>query len=516
MRRIKNRRGTTVVAVLTLAATALVPAMSASAQTSAKTVTIKVVGISRTGAQVAVLASVVPPHGNAIASAGSTYHLKPGPYFISGDVPTLSSDPNATVQTIVARRVDVRAGGTIKLDSRGGKPVSVWLNGKELSPDVGGSLQAEACVANGHGISAAYLNGRIYVKPTRTAGVNFIWAWSSGPAASTRYDLTGQTKNSLPAHPVFRVRTAQLVKTVIQVKAGTIPGTSGNLATSSELNTLCTMNGYQQPLTVPSSVTVYRSPALWSSQVSTRLGSHECGFDSVYTQEKAGRHYTVTISGAARGPYAAVPFANDNKLSYDPQFQFVAPAFQSFDNCFKSSVSLARGGHIVARRSGGIFSLFKAAVHPGRWYVLTTDAHQVLKSANLTRLLSPRTTLAWRFKLAKGFLGAVPVAVTSLVPQGLDMNNRAAPGSKTTVRASFSQGKYALPPKPDVPVRSFTVQASFNDGKTWHGVPVVKHKGFWTFVVPNPSSGFVTLRTVTVNVHGNGSTETIYRAYGIR
>jgi hypothetical protein len=102
MRRIKNRRGTTVVAVLTLAATALVPAMSASAQTSAKTVTIKVVGISRTGAQVAVLASVVPPHGNAIASAGSTYHLKPGPYFISGDVPTLSSDPNATTASRTA------------------------------------------------------------------------------------------------------------------------------------------------------------------------------------------------------------------------------------------------------------------------------------------------------------------------------------------------------------------------------------------------------------------------------
>jgi len=85
----------------------------------------------------------------------------------------------------------------------------------------------------------------------------------------------------------------------------------------------------------------------------------------------------------------------------------------------------------------------------------------------------------------------------------------------TSVRAFFTQDKYALPP-PAVPVRSFTVQASFNDGKTWHRVAVVKHKGFWTFVVHNPSSGFVTLRPTTVNTHGNSSVETIYRAYGIR
>ena len=48
------------------------------------------------------------------------------------------------------------------------------------------------------------------------------------------------------------------------------------------------------------------------------------------------------------------------------------------------------------------------------------------------------------------------------------------------------------------------------------GSPWSKHKGFWTFAVHNPSSGFVTLRTTTVNIHGNSSVETIYRAYGIR
>ena len=58
----------------------------------------------------------------------------------------------------------------------------------------------------------------------------------------------------------------------------------------------------------------------------------------------------------------------------------------------------------------------------------------------------------------------------------------------TPVRAFFTQSRGPVPPKP-VATRSFTVEASFNDGKTWHKVAVA-HKGFWTFAVRNPASGF--------------------------
>src|SRR5215472_1341767 len=241
MLRMRRAQKATAVAVLTLAAAALGPAGSANALASAKTVTIKVVGISRTGETVAVASSVAPLHGNAIPGNGSTYRLRPGTYFISGDVPTPTSNKNVVDQTIVVRQVDVRNSGTIKLDSRGGKLVSVWLNGKELSPDVGGSLAARACVANSAGGIDAYLNGPIYVKPTRIKGLSLIWAWTSGTDTGPRYDLTGETKNNLPAHPAFRLRTSQLVKTVVQVKAGTVAGTTGNLSTASSVNPDCSM-----------------------------------------------------------------------------------------------------------------------------------------------------------------------------------------------------------------------------------------------------------------------------------
>ena len=91
MRRIRNVRGTTVVAVLTVAATALGPVATASAQASAKKVTIKVVGISRTGATVSVSSDVAPPQGNVNLGTGPTYHYalapKPAPALSGRSLP---------------------------------------------------------------------------------------------------------------------------------------------------------------------------------------------------------------------------------------------------------------------------------------------------------------------------------------------------------------------------------------------------------------------------------------------
>jgi hypothetical protein len=514
MRGVRNVWGTTVIVALTLAATALGPAASASAQASAGKVTIKVIGISRTGATVAVDSNVEPPKGNASLGTGPTYHVKPGIYYISGDVPTPTSDPNVVNQTLVVRKVDVRKSGTIALDSRGGRLLSVRLNGKELSPGTENSLQAGACDPNE--ISGTYtsLNGPIYVKPTRIAGLTFVWGWHSGPSTGPGplYDITGLVKNSVPAHPVFRVRTAQLVKTDIQVRSGAVGGTSARLSEGAEFPGGCGTSGIQETVRVPSGLTVYRSPASWPIELDTFRGPRMCGLDDDGLTETLGHPVTIAFGAAARGPGSAVPFVQGKKLSYDSQLQFIGTAHESVEYCYAATVTLASGGHVIARRPGGMFHVFNANVAFGRWYTLTTKSRQVVSGVSL----SPRTTLAWRFKLAKGAAGGVPVAVTSLVPKGLDLKNRAAPGSKTAVRAVFTQDSYALAPRPDVPVRSFTVQASFNDGKTWHRVAVVKHKGFWTFVVHNPSSGFVTLRTTTVNTHGNSSVETIYRAYGIR
>ena len=80
----------------------------------------------------------------------------------------------------------MRKSGTIALDSRGGKPLSVWLNGKQLNPDTEGSLQADACYLNDIGGTNSSLNGLVYVKPTRIAGSDLRLGLAFQPGPSDR------------------------------------------------------------------------------------------------------------------------------------------------------------------------------------------------------------------------------------------------------------------------------------------------------------------------------------------
>jgi len=47
----------------------------------------------------------------------------------------------------------------------------------------------------------------------------------------------------------------------------------------------------------------------------------------------------------------------------------------------------------------------------------------------------------------------------------------------------------------------------------WHTLPATPHGAFWLVKVHNPAQGFVSLRSVVIDVHGDSATETILRAY---
>jgi hypothetical protein len=70
---------------------------------------------------------------------------------------------------------------------------------------------------------------------------------------------------------------------------------------------------------------------------------------------------------------------------------------------------------------------------------------------------------------------------------------------------------------PAKPIVSLQVSASFDDGSSWHRVPV-RRTGVNTFkaAVDQPSSGFVTLRSVAVDAAGNKVDQTIKRAYELK
>jgi len=511
---VSRRLGAATAAALGLALVISASLPSAAQQAVGK-VTITVVGIDRAGTQVAVQSSVVPLRGNAIASSGATYRVPPGTYFIGASVPTAAGGNQAS-DTIVIRRVNVTASQTIKLDARGSKLVSVRLDGKNL----GSPVIAGGCIRGGVGV--IYPSGvqQLYVKPVNVAKVGFEWTLSApGPGSSTR-DLAGGSKAGIPANPVYRISSSQLVPTVIKAKAGPVPDTAATWATSVTAADGCALPGATGSVVLPARVTDYRTPGSWRTEVDTSrgLGTYKCSNTWADQKYLAGHRYTVTFDNAAHGPSRAVPVVVGRTLSFDPGpgFQFSDPQQQGYEYCNRLRVTLSRAGRVLKSRSytgyAGPVTDFAATVRPGR-YVLSVKArqsevHQPMPGS----LLSPRTSLTWRFRIGPG---AVPVAVISFLPHGLNMANMAAPGSVTTIKAWATQNQYAFRSGTRSAAKKFSVQASFNAGKTWHAVHLVRHRGYWTIRVRNPRSGYVSIRSTTVNAAGDTSVETIYRAYGI-
>jgi len=500
----------------TAAALLISAPLPSAAQQAASKVTITVVGIDRTGNQTAIQSSVVPLGGNGIPSSGPTYRIAPGTYTIGASVPTMAGG-NTVSDTIVIRRVDVTASQTIKLDARGSKLVSVWLDGKNL----GSPTMAGGCIRGGVGVIYPSGAPRLYVKPVSVANAGFEWTARAPGTGTTAYDLAGGSKAGLPSNPVYRISSSQLVPTVIQVKAGPVPDTAATWTTSVTASDGCSLPGGSGSVVLPASVTDYRTPGSWRTAVDTNRspGTYDCSYTWADQTYLAGHHYTITFDSAARGPSQAVPVVVGKLLSFDPGpgYQFSDPHHHGYEYCNTVTVTLSREGRVVKSRRftgyGGPVTDFAATVRSG-WYVLSVNAkqsepHQAMPGT----LLSPRTSLRWRFKIGQG---AVPVAVMSFLPLRLNMANKAAPGSVTTIKAWPTQNQYTFRPGKLSAAKKFSAQFSYDEGKTWHAAHVVRHQGYWMIQVRNPKSGYVSIRSTTVNDAGDSSVQTIYRAYGIR
>src|SRR5215469_14338705 len=335
--------------VLAVAAAAVAAAGGtiSAAQAATHKVTINVVGIDRTGAQVAVQSTVVPLAGNALPSSGPKYSVTPGTYFIGTSVPTYSSGALVS-QTIVERRVRVIRGATIRLDARGGELVSVRLDGRDL----GSPSMAGGCIRRGIGV--VYPDPpapQLYLQPVRAKGLGFDWAVETAGPSGSYYDLAGGTNNALPSSPVYRVHSSGLAKAVMQARADTVPDQTANVDTSATLSDGCSLQGLQTPPQIPFRVVDHRTPGFWRTEVATRhnFGMTTCSDTWTYRRYAARRSYLVSFENAAHGPSTAVPYVAGPSLYFDPNHQLIDPLTTGYEYCNVTNVRLSSGGHLLKK-----------------------------------------------------------------------------------------------------------------------------------------------------------------------
>jgi hypothetical protein len=134
-------------------------------------------------------------------------------------------------------------------------------------------------------------------------------------------------------------------------------------------------------------------------------------------------------------------------------------------------------------------------------------------------LLSPRATLHWHFHIQPVPPASrtvnFPVTVTSYVPRGLSMANQARPGATTAVAFQIVRNGNDGERTHQYPFRSVRILASFDGGVSWQQLTITRHGTSGLATVRDPASGYVALRSVVTDTHGDSTTQTIYRAYAI-
>jgi hypothetical protein len=126
--------------------------------------------------------------------------------------------------------------------------------------------------------------------------------------------------------------------------------------------------------------------------------------------------------------------------------------------------------------------------------------------------LSTQVSAEWTFRSAHTDTATpLPLLTVGFTPP-VDGLNHAAAGRTITIPVTVNRQVGTTGPQPALGQVAYSV----DDGRTWTTAQARKTAGHWEVKVPNPASGFVSLRATAFDSAGNTVKQTIVRAYRVR
>jgi hypothetical protein len=495
---------------------------------SAATHQLTVTTISRTGAKVKTAVSVVNLSSNSTyqATSGKARKLPKGKYAVLASIYTAADGTS----TVGARVVNVSGDTKTTIDARSGRPIKV-----NLSPASTG-IHYDAvriCAKNTTvgGVEAYAEAGKLYVIPHTSTNLRFAytsrWEEASGTDAGSAYVVTG-TATGFPSGIQRTVKRSSLAAITLYARRG--PAGAPGVYLAAQSATSGCLAGIFNSLyngEAPLRLKAYVSPGRWDLRAfSSATNGDIIGSYTRIRNLEGGKNYTQTFFRSAWGPAGRLPYVVRSRLHFladsdmfsDPGFN--SPSYGG-EGSAKSVVTLTRGGTTLKKQTRtsweGSDPTFTYKLTSAGWYTLNVDARRYRPGHTYPAdMLSTRSTATYRFHADPKKSQVAPVFVTRFDPQGLDLYNRAKPGSSTTVNLTLQRPKQDPDAKmTSVKPKTVTVRASFDGGKTWRSLSVKQTDGKWSAVVKNPASGVVDLRAKVTDAAGNSSEITVYRAYAI-
>jgi hypothetical protein len=483
--------------------------------------------------------SLTDPHANdaQYSYQGTPLELPSGTYLIAAEVPTYSGQ-TMTSATLVFARETVRRSETIRLNGSAGRRLSVTLAGASAAVD---QLSANVCMSIYSGGQETVVGGAwagpgvpVYAVPVKSGNITFEYSDILTSATGATYYLIGSARGEIPRHLAYTQRASHLARLTMALRSGAYGSSEFDWSIQSGTSqSFCGVGQETNTYSVQSWVN-YLTPGPWTTSVTAYSQDSEGNFDrnAYFFSDgtyKAGVSYTDAYGSAVVGPGASFPTTSrpdqagqtGTLISYGP-YLFTSPLMHGAQICCdRSTVSLRLGGRVIKTERVGTGGVFDADIHRSGWYTMNVDDHRYFQGGGTpANLLSPQVAVSFRFRAfahpaGDGDYQNLPLTDARYDARGLNSDNQATAGGTTTLNVTIARPANAGIATPVYRLKAVKFYASFNDGSTWLALKASQHAGTWLLSVPDPASGYVTIRSIITDVHGDSTEQTVYRAYGI-
>jgi hypothetical protein len=514
------------------------PASSATASTaSPATVKLTLTGLNRDSRTVSVPeASMLRiPDGLEEFYQGTPLAIPAGTYLIGGEVPAYSGG-NLVSQTLVFRKVTIGRSETVRLDGRDGQPLRVTLAGAQATPQ---DLSADVCMsatANAEGVLAGGASAgtgvTVYAVPTSSSYITFDYSDILTSASGATYYLIGSHRGAIPSHLTYTQQASGLAKLTMALRSGAYGSSQFDWSIlSGTSQTFCGAGQSTNTFSVQKWVN-YLTPGPWTTSVTAYSQGRDSNFYRnayFFTTRtfRAGRSYTSTFGGAVAGPGPVFPETSAHypstytRLSYTPDLFYGAGTTGGQICCDRSVVTLRLGSHTVKTASLGTNGVFGVSIRKSGWYTLDAQSRRWFEDGGTpSGLLSPRVAVSFRFHASavpagNGAQQNLPLTDTRYRALSLNSANQAPADGVTKLDITITRPANAGVASPVYRLKSVTVFASLDGGMTWHPLKIRRIGGHWLASIADPASGYVAIRSIVTDVHGDRTEQTVYRAYRI-
>ncbi|MFR9777219.1 S8 family serine peptidase [Micromonospora sp. MS34] len=266
---------------------------------------------------------------------------------------------------------------------------------------------------------------------------------------------------------------------------------------------------------VPSTITEYYNQdkqAVWQS---TSAQSGYTYYQSAWTSFQPGRTYDVKWANAVAGPVFPEPNFGQQFATRYWGDTMGGPGPLHGDGTGHMGFRFARGGSVQVNLYRNGVKVGDANQAPWSWQVPAETGDYRLTAtfrSDPAFTLSTLVDAEWTFKsghVSDGELVKLPMTAIRYTPE-LDIDNRAPAGRLFAIPVSLDRQVGAAPGE----TSTLSVEASFDDGKTWQQLTVRRSGEKAVAWVRNPAgTGFVSLRAAATDTSGNTVKQTIIRAY---